>query len=119
MLPSKGGNILTQVYSGRLTAASPSIDLAALGLLFGRICFAADFLLFGARKFSDPLIIYKLIVAIIAGRAGLSCEFLQLVGGTCILLGLSTRFWSAAFAAFCIVARSIFWLDNLENLTRD
>ena len=58
-----GGNILNQVYSGRLTAASPSIDLAALGLLLGRICFAADFLLFGARKFSDPSIIYKLIVA--------------------------------------------------------
>src|SRR5262249_39453691 len=44
---------------------------------------------------------------------------LQLVGGTCILLGLQTRFWSAAFVWFCIVAPSIFWLDNPENLTRD
>ena len=120
MLPSKGGNILNQVYSGRLTAASPSIDLVALGLLLGRICFAADFLLFGARKFSDPSIIYKLIVAHhLPGELVYPAMFLQLVGGTCILLGLLTRFWSAAFAAFCIVAPSIFWLDNLENLTRD
>ena len=115
-----GGNILNQVYSGRLTAASPSIDLAALGLLLGRICFAADFLLFGARKFSDPSIIYKLIVAHhLPGELVYPAMFLQLVGGTCILLGLQTRFWSAAFAGFCIVAPSIFWLDNLENLTRD
>jgi putative oxidoreductase len=120
MLPSKGGNILNQVYPGRLTAASPSIELAALGLLLARICFAADFLLFGARKFSDPSIIYKLIVAHhLPGELVYPAMFLQLVGGTCILLGLQTRFWSAAFVWFCIMAPSIFWLDNLENLTRD
>src|SRR6478736_7634046 len=120
MLPSKGGNILNQVLSARLTAASPSTALAAVGLLLGRICFAADFLLFGARKFSDPSIIYKLIVAHhLPGELVYPAMFLQLVGGACILLGLQTRFWSAAFAAFCIVAPSIFWLDNLENLTRD
>ena len=111
---------MNQVYSGRLTAASPSIDLAGLGLLLGRICFAADFLLFGARKFSDPSIIYKLIEAHhLPGELVYPAMFLQVVGGTCILLGLHTRFWSAAFAGFCIVAPSIFWLDNLENLTRD
>ncbi len=111
---------MNQVYSGRLTAASPSIDLAALGLLLGRICFAADFLLFGARKFSDPSIISTLIVAHhLPGELVYPAMFLQLVGGTCILLGLQTRFWSAAFVWFCIVAPSIFWLDNLENLTRD
>lgn len=111
---------MNQVYSGRLTAASPSVDLAALGLLFGRICFAADFLLFGARKFSDPSIIYKLIVAHhLPGELVYPAMVLQLVGGGCILLGLQTRFWSAAFVWFCIVAPSIFWFDNLENLTRD
>jgi putative oxidoreductase len=100
--------------------APPSIDWAALGLLLGRICFAADFLLFGARKFSDPSIISKLCVAHhLPGELVYPAMFLQLVGGTCILLGLQTRFWSAAFACFCIVAPSIFWLDNLENLTRD
>jgi putative oxidoreductase len=120
MLPSKGGNILNHVYSGRLTAAPPSVDLAALGLLLGRICFAADFLLFGARKFSDPSIISTLIAAHhLPGELVYPAMFLQLVGGTCILLGLQTRFWSAAFVWFCIVAPSIFWLDNLENLTRD
>jgi putative oxidoreductase len=111
---------LNSVHSGRLTAAPSSTDLPALGLLIGRICFAADFLLFGARKFSDPSIISKLIVAHhLPGELVYPAMFLQLVGGTCILLGLQTRFWSAAFAGFCIVAPSIFWLDNLENLTRD
>jgi putative oxidoreductase len=108
------------VYSERLTAAPAATDLAALGLLLGRICFAADFLLFGARKFSDPAIISTLIVAHhLPGELVYPAMFLQLVGGTCILLGLQTRFWAAAFVWFCIVAPSIFWLDNLENLTRD
>jgi putative oxidoreductase len=116
----RGDSILSQAYLGHLTASSPSTALAAVGLLLGRICFAADFLLFGARKFSDPSIIYKLIVAHhLPGELVYPAMFLQLVGGACILLGLQTRFWSAAFAAFCIVAPSIFWLDNLENLTRD
>jgi putative oxidoreductase len=120
MRPSTGGTILNRVYSGRLTAAPPSVDSAALGLLLGRICFAADFLLFGARKFSDPSIIASLIVAHhLPGELVYPAMILQLVGGTCILLGLQTRFWSAAFVSFCIVAPSIFWLDNLENLTRD
>jgi putative oxidoreductase len=120
MLPSKGRNILNHVYSGHLTAAAPSVDLAAVGLLLGRICFAADFLLFGARKFSDPSIISTLIVAHhLPGELVYPVMFLQLVGGACILLGLLTRLWSAAFVWFCIVAPSIFWLDNLENLTRD
>jgi putative oxidoreductase len=109
-----------QTQSGRLTAASPSVDLADWGVLLGRLCFAADFLLFGARKFSDPSIISKLIVAHhLPGELVYPAMFLQFVGGTCILFGLATRFWSAAFAAFCIVAPSIFWLDNLANLTRD
>jgi putative oxidoreductase len=120
MLPSTGGNILNHFYSGRITAAPTSVDLAALGLLLGRVCLAADFLLFGARKFSDPSIISTLIVAHhLPGELVYPAMFLQLVGGTCILLGLQTRFWSAAFVWFCIVAPSIFWLDNLENLTRD
>jgi len=111
---------LNLLYSGRLTAAPSSVDLTALCLLLGRICFAADFLLFGARKFSDPSIISRLIVAHhLPGELVYPAMFLQLVGGACILLGLLTRFWSAAFAWFCIVAPSIFWLDNLENLTRD
>jgi putative oxidoreductase len=111
---------LDHAYSGRLTTVPPSADLAALGLLLGRICFAADFLLFGARKLSDPSIISSLIVAHhLPGELVYPAMVLQLVGGTCILLGLQTRFWSAAFVWFCIVAPSIFWFDNLENLTRD
>ena len=111
---------MNSVYSGRLAGASLRADLGDLGLLLGRICFATDFLLFGARKFSDPSIIANLLVAHhLPGELVYPAMFLQLVGGACILLGLQTQFWSAAFAVFCIVAPSIFWLDNLENLTRD
>src|SRR5262249_60891281 len=84
------------------------------------ICFPANSLLFGARKSTAPSIISTLPVAHhLPGTLVYPAMFLQLVGGTCILLGLQTRFWSAAFVWFCIVAPSIFWLDNLENLTRD
>ncbi|MFO1159109.1 MAG: DoxX family protein [Reyranellaceae bacterium] len=107
-------------HSRRSTAPPRSVDLMDLGLLLGRLCFAADFLLFGARKLSDPSIISKLLVAHhLPGDLVYAAMFLQLFGGACILLGLQTRFWSAAFAWFCIVAPSIFWLDDLENLTRD
>lgn len=100
--------------------AAGAADPAALALLLGRICFASDFLLFGARKFSDPSQIANLSIA--HGYPGFlvyPAMTLQLLGGTCILLGLQTRIFAAIFAWFCIVAPSMFWLDNLENLTRD
>ncbi len=107
-------------HSLPMTGAGALPDARAAALLLGRICFASDFLMFGARKFSDPSIISKLIEAHhLPGQLVYPAMTLQLVGGLCILLGLYTRFWSAAFAWFCIVAPSIFWLDNLENLTRD
>lgn len=95
-------------------------DWSAYVLLFGRICFAADFLLFGARKFSNPSIIYKLIEAHhLPGTLVYPTIVLQLGCGLLILLGLQTRLAAAALGLFCIVAPSIFWLDTLEHLSRD
>ncbi len=37
-------------------------------LIIGRICFASDFLLFGARKLNNPSIIYNLIDALLRPR---------------------------------------------------
>ena len=95
-------------------------DWSAYVLLVGRICFAADFLLFGARKFSNPSIIYKLIEAHhLPGALVYPTIVLQLGCGLLILLGLQTRLAAAALGLFCIVAPSIFWLDTLEHLSRD
>jgi putative oxidoreductase len=94
--------------------------LSGYTLLFGRICFAADFILFGARKFSDPSIIYKLIEAHhLPGALVYPTIVLQLGGGLLVLLGFQTRLAAAALGWFCIVAPSIFWLDTLEHLSRD
>jgi putative oxidoreductase len=95
-------------------------DWSAYTLLFGRICFAADFLLFGSRKFSNPSIIYKLIEAHhLPGALVYPTIVLQLGCGLLVLLGLQTRLAAAALGWFCIVAPSIFWLDTLEHLSRD
>ena len=95
-------------------------DWSAYVLLFGRICFAADFMLFGARKFANPSIIYKLIEAHhLPGALVYPTIVLQFGCGLLVLLGLQTRLAAAALGWFCIVAPSIFWLDTLEHLSRD
>lgn len=95
-------------------------DYAALTLLFARIGLATNFLLFGALKFIDPQRIWDLCVAHgLPGYLVYPAMILQLVGGLLILLGLQTRIAAALFVWFCIVAPSLFWLDNLENFTRD
>jgi len=100
--------------------AGAGTDLSAYTLLFGRVCFAADFMLFGARKFLDPSIIYKLIEAHhLPGALVYPTIVLQLGCGLLVLLGLQTRLAAAALGWFCIVAPSIFWLDTLEHLSRD
>ena len=94
--------------------------LAAYLLLLGRICFAADFLLFGSRKFANPSIIYKLIEAHhLPGELVYPTIVLQIGCGFLVLVGFQTRLAAAALGWFCLVAPSIFWIDNLENLSRD
>src|SRR5215467_6977304 len=80
----------------------------------------AAYLLFGARKFANPSIIYKLIEAHhLPGALVYPTIVLQLAGGLLVLLGLQTRLAAAALGWFCIVAPSIFWLESLEHLSRD
>jgi putative oxidoreductase len=97
-----------------------NVDFSAVALLLGRMCFASDFLLFGSRKFANPSIIYNLIEAHhLPGQLVYPTIVLQLGCGLLVLLGFQTRLAAAMLACFCIVAPSIFWLDNLENLSRD
>jgi putative oxidoreductase len=104
----------------RIPGAEFNVELRALTLLVGRICFASDFLLFGSRKFANPSIIYNLIEAHhLPGELVYPTILLQLGCGLLVLLGYQTRLAAAVLAWFCIVAPSIFWLDNLENLSRD
>ena len=98
----------------------PLADHADVLLLLARLLYAADFLMFGSRKFSDPSIISNLSISM--GYPGFlvwPAMALQLVGGLCLILGLQTRVVAALFAWFCIVAPSMFWLNNMPNLTRD
>ncbi len=77
-------------------------------------------MLFGARKFANPSIIYKLIEAHhLPGALVYPTIVLQFGCGLLVLLGLQTRLAAAALGWFCIVAPSIFWLDTLEHLSRD
>lgn len=103
-----------------MAAVHDRVDWSAYVLLFGRICFAADFMLFGARKFANPSIIYKLIEAHhLPGALVYPTIVLQLGCGLLVLLGLQTRLAALLLGWFCIVAPSIFWLDTLEHLSRD
>ena len=95
-------------------------DFGAVALLLARICFASDFLLFGSRKFANPSIIYNLIEAHhLPGQLVYPTIVLQLGCGLLVLVGFQTRLAAGMLAWFCIVAPSIFWLGNLENLSRD
>jgi putative oxidoreductase len=104
----------------RTAGAAIHVDAGAWVLLFARICFASDFLLFGGRKLSDPSVIYRLIEAHhLPGELVYPTIALQLGCGFLVLVGFQARLAAAMLGWFCIVAPSIFWLDNLENLSRD
>jgi putative oxidoreductase len=103
-----------------LSAATVNVDAGAWALLAARVCFAADFMLFGARKFADPSIIYKLIEQHhLPGELVDPTIVLQLGCGFMVLVGFQTRLAAAALGWFCIVAPSIFWSNHLEHLSRD
>ncbi len=100
--------------------ASTRVDAMDLALLLARFCLASEFMTYGVRKFLHPENIYSLIAA-----HGLPGELVYLVipwqvgfGWLCFL-GFQTRLAAVALFGFCIIAPSIFWLDNLENITRD
>jgi putative oxidoreductase len=112
--------VAIDVQPGASAGVPARLDVVAYLLLVGRICFAADFLLFGARKFANPSIIYTLLEAHhLPGALVYPTIVLQLGCGLLVLLGLQTRLAAVALGWFCIVAPSIFWLDSLEHLSRD
>ena len=89
-------------------------------LLLARFLLAAEFMTYGVRKFLHPENIYQVIAA-----HNLPGELVYLVipwqvgFGLAMFVGFQTRLAAMALFGFCVIAPSIFWLDNLENLTRD
>jgi putative oxidoreductase len=96
------------------------VGVVGPALVLARFLLAAEFLTYGVRKFLHPEIIYRLIE-----EHHLPGELVYLVipwqvgFGLAIFLGFQTRLAATALFGFCVIAPSIFWLDNLENLTRD
>ena len=105
---------------GGASIATAQVDVASLVLILARLCLASEFMTYGVRKFLHPDNISSLIDA-----HGLPGNLVWLVipwqvgFGWATFLGFQTRLASVALFGFCIIAPSIFWLDNLENLTRD
>jgi putative oxidoreductase len=89
-------------------------------LVLARFLLAAEFLTYGVRKFLHPENIYQLIEAHhLPGELVYLVIPWQVGFGLAIVLGFQTRLAAMALFGFCLIAPSIFWLDNLENLTRD
>jgi putative oxidoreductase len=89
-------------------------------LAFARFLIAFEFMLYGSRKFLHPINIYTRIA-----EHGLPGELVylvqpwQVIFGTLLFIDFQTRLAALALFGFCIVAPSIFWLNSLENMTRD
>jgi putative oxidoreductase len=96
------------------------VGVVGWALVLARFLLAAEFLTYGVRKFLHPENIYRLIE-----EHHLPGELVYLVipwqvgFGLAIFFGFQTRLAATALFGFCVIAPSIFWLDNLENLTRD
>ena len=89
-------------------------------LVLARFLLAAEFLTYGVRKFLHPENIYRVIEAHhLPGELVYMVIPWQVGFGLAIFLGFQTRLAAMALFGFCLIAPSIFWLDNLANLTRD
>jgi putative oxidoreductase len=89
-------------------------------LVLARFLLAAEFLTYGVRKFLHPENIYRLIETHhLPGELVYLVIPWQVGFGLAIVLGFQTRLAAMALFGFCVIAPSIFWLDNLANLTRD
>ncbi len=96
------------------------VGVVGPALVLARFLLAAEFLTYGVRKFLHPENIYRLIEAHhLPGELVYMVIPWQIGFGLAIFLGLQTRLAAIALFGFCLIAPSIFWLDNLENLTRD
>jgi putative oxidoreductase len=96
------------------------VGVVGPALVLARFLMAAEFLTYGVRKFLHPENIYRLIEAHhLPGDLVYLVIPWQVGFGLAIFLGFQTRLAAMALFGFCLIAPSIFWLDNLENLTRD
>jgi len=114
--------MMTTDHPMRASAGLAFRDVGVMGpaLVLARFLLAAEFLTYGVRKFLHPENIYRLIEAHqLPGELVYLVIPWQVGFGLAIFLGLQTRLAALALFGFCVIAPSIFWLDNLENLTRD
>jgi putative oxidoreductase len=96
------------------------VGIMGPALVLARFLLAAEFLTYGVRKSLHPENIYRLIEAHqLPGELVYLVIPWQVGFGLAIFLGFQTRLAAMALFGFCVIAPSIFWLDNLENLTRD
>jgi putative oxidoreductase len=97
-----------------------NVGVVGPALVLARLLLAAEFLTYGVRKFLHPENIYRLIEAHhLPGELVYLVIPWQVGFGLAILIGFQTRLAAIALFGFCVIAPSIFWLDNLENLSRD
>lgn len=96
------------------------VDPPALMLVMARFLLAAEFMTYGVRKALHPDNIYGVIEAHhLAGDLVYLVIPWQIGFGWAVFLGFQARLAALALFGFCVIAPSIFWLDNPENLTRD
>ena len=108
-------------YSGRLPGlAMPYVGIVGAVLALARFLIASEFITYGIRKLLHPENIYGLIEAHhLPGELVYLVIPWQIGFGLATLLGFQTRLAAIALFGFCVIAPSIFWLNNLENLARD
>lgn len=100
--------------------ATPRVATMDMVLLLARFLLASEFMTYGVRKFLHPENIFNLIEAHhLPGHLVYLVYPWQFFFGWACFLGFQTRLAAVALFGFCIIAPSIFWIDNLENLTRD
>lgn len=100
--------------------ATPRVAAMDIVLLLSRFLLASEFMTYGVRKFLHPENIFNLIEANhLPGHLVYLVYPWQFFFGWACFLGFQTRLAAVALFGFCIIAPSIFWIDNLENLTRD
>jgi putative oxidoreductase len=96
------------------------IDVTDILLLIARLGIAADFFLFGLNKFVKPSAVAGLLERHhLPGFMVYPTFCLQIGSAVLLALGYQTRLAAGMLAWFCLVASSIFWSDNLANLSRD
>lgn len=111
---------MTNYVSQTRLQTRAEINRSDILLLIARVGIAADFFLFGLNKFVKPATVAGLLEKHhLPGFLVYPTFCLQMGSAILLVLGIQTRLAAGMLAWFCIVASSIFWSDNLANLSRD